>query len=84
MFGPCKVCAEKDKRVSSLESEIAFLRNLARPSVNNNHISAIEYEADGVVSGMTDQIELQTHSQLREEEDELVIAERDAILNGTY
>jgi hypothetical protein len=47
-------------------------------------LSAIEYEADGVMGGQTDQIELQSHSQLREEEDQAVLDERDAILNGSY
>lgn len=84
MFGPCKVCAEKDKRVSSLESEIAFLRNLVRPPVNNSRISSLEYEADGVVSGVTDQIEIQTYQQASADEDQAILEERNAILSGNY
>lgn len=85
MFGgPCKVCAEKDKRSASLEAEIAFLRQLVRPAVNNNRISAMEYEADGVVSGHTDQIEIQTYQQASADEDAAILEERNAILSGTY
>lgn len=84
MFGPCKVCAEKDKRVVSLENEIAFLRTLVRPTINNDKLSVVEYEADGVVGGATDQIEIQTYQHASAEEDEAILAERNAILSGNY
>lgn len=79
----CKVCAEKDKRVATLESEVAFLRGLARPPVSNK-LTTVEYEADGVISANTDQIEFQPRAAALTEEEQAILEERDRILGGTY
>lgn len=83
MFGPCKVCMEKDKRTQTLQSEVDFLRKLVRPNVSNS-ITAVELEADGVMSGQTEQIVIQTHEEYDREEQARILAERDDLLNGTY
>jgi hypothetical protein len=93
MFGPCKVCAEKDKRVSSLEAEITFLRSLVRPDApkNAHRPTAEQLEADALFSGQTSQIYIDEQSRLIEDpsprlsaEEEAAVAERDAILSGSY
>jgi hypothetical protein len=93
VFGPCKVCAEKDKRVSSLETEIAFLRSLVRPDApkDANRITADQLEADALFSGQTNEIIIdeqsrqleRSHTQLSAE-DEAALIERDQILQGSY
>lgn len=93
MFGTCKVCAEKDKRVSSLEHEIAFLRNLVRPDApkNAHRATAEQLEADALFSGQTDEIIIdeesrqleRSHAQLSAE-DVAALIERDQILSGSY
>lgn len=83
MFGPCKVCSEKDKTLAVLRDEVAFLRKqIARPEVRNT--VSVEYEADGLLSGQQDQIEIQTRQEALSEEDAAILAERDAILSGNY
>jgi hypothetical protein len=89
----CKVCAEKDKRVSNLESEITFLRAFIRPNVPRHSLEnqAQDIEADAVLGGHTNQIVIDEKSQYIEtylprlsKEEEEIAAERDAVLNGTY
>jgi hypothetical protein len=83
MFGPCKVCLEKDKTLAVLRDEVTFLRKqIARPEIRN--AVSVEYEADGLLSGQQDQIEIQTRQEVLSEEDAAILAERDAILNGSY
>lgn len=93
MFGPCKVCAEKDKRVSSQETEIAFLRSLVRPDVpkDAHQVTADQLEADALFSGQTNEIIIdeesrqleRSHTQLSAE-DVAALIERDQILSGSY
>jgi len=93
MFGPCKVCAEKDKRSQALESEIAFLRTLVRPDApkNAHRVTADQLEADALFSGQTNEIIIdeesrhleRSHTQLSAE-DVAALIERDQILSGSY
>lgn len=80
----CKVCAEKDKRISSLEDQVAFLRTLTHPKVNNYVVPDNDLEANGVLDGTDRQIQIETFSdetlRLSEEEQR----ERQAILSGEY
>jgi hypothetical protein len=80
----CRVCAEKDKRVQVLESEITFLRNLVHKPVDNSTITENEMEADGIMSGQDRVIEIEPRAQYEAAEDEFVTAERQALLDGTY
>ena len=85
MFGPCKVCLEKDKTLSVLRDEVVFLRKqIARPEFSSSYVLGQELEADGIISGTTDQIEIQTHKQVLTDEQRAELAERDAILSGEY
>lgn len=93
MFGPCKVCAEKERRVLALESEIAFLRTLVRPDVpkNSHRPTAEQLEADALFSGQTHEVIIDEQSRFIEDplprlsaEEQAAAAERDAILSGTY
>ncbi len=93
MFGPCKVCAEKDKAVVLLTAEIAFLRQLVRPDVPKNaHRPSVEQlEADAVISGHDTEIFIDAKSQFIEnslprltQEELEAVEERDRILSGTY
>lgn len=89
----CRVCVEKDKRVSTLESEISFLRAIVHPPVPNHSLEneAQLIEADAVIGGHSTQIQISEKSQfldsylprLSKEEQDAAI-ERDALLNGSY
>ena len=93
MFGPCRVCQEKDKRSQSLEAEIAFLRQLVRPDApkNAHRVTADQLEADALFSGQTNEIIIdeesrhieRSHTQLSSE-DVAALIERDQILSGSY
>lgn len=80
----CKVCAEKDKRVQVLESEVAFLRNLVHKPVDNSIVTENEMEADGIMSGQDRVIEIEPRAHYEAAEDEFITAERQALLDGTY
>ncbi len=84
MFGPCKVCAEKDKRISSLEDQVAFLRALARPPVNNFIIPDNNLEANGMLDATDQQIQIQTYADATLKLSEEELRERQAILDGSY
>ena len=80
----CKVCAEKEKRVSDLLSEIDFLRNLVRPSAPTDYtkLPTVSLEADAIISVADHQIEnLSPEERLRQEE---IASEASRVLNGTY
>ena len=80
----CKVCVEKDKRISSLEEQISFLRTLAHPPVNNRSIPDSVVEANGLLDAYDQQIQIESYADetLRLSEEEL--RERQAILDGSY
>lgn len=84
MFGKCRVCAEKDKRLASLEEQVAFLRSLVHPHVDNSAIPEVNHEANQVLDQIDQPIQIQSYASavitLSEEE----LAERDAILSGNY
>lgn len=93
MFGPCRVCAEKERTVTLLNAEIAFLRTLVRPDVpkNAHRVTATDLEADALFSGQTNEIIIDEQSRVVERshthisaEDEAALIERDQILAGSY
>lgn len=84
MFFTCKVCAEKDKRIASLEEQIAFLRNLAHPQVDNKTIPDHNHEANGVLDALDRPIEIETHKEVVDNLTEEERRERDALLDGSY
>jgi hypothetical protein len=75
----CKVCEEKDKRISDLHKQIEFLKQLASPS---SQIPLINYEANNVLNGAgNDEPELTAEEQVQLQKEK---EERDALLSGNY
>lgn len=90
MFGACKVCAEKEKRIAVLEAQIAFLRDLARPAIPqlSRRSESQMLEADAIMDGKTEQMFIE-HSILNPmsaltAEEAAAAEERDMILSGNY
>lgn len=54
MFGKCKVCAEKDKRIADLRAEIESLRTLVFPAVAKKSVSLVDLERDKLLSANSD------------------------------
>lgn len=75
MFGKCKACEEKDKRIADLKSQIDFLQLLSQPQEKIEN-KTVHLEANAILSGHQEQI--------ISYEDEEVIAERERILSGNY
>ncbi len=84
MFGDCKVCKEKDKRISDLITQIEFLKDLAHTPINNKSIPDNTLEADAVISGHQESIEIQTFEKEQAAEAERILLERQALLDGNY
>lgn len=80
----CRVCAEKDKRISSLEDQVAFLRDLTRPKVNNHIIPDNNLEANGVLDALDRPIEIETYAEETQRLSEEELRERAALLGGSY
>jgi hypothetical protein len=74
----CRVCAEKDKRIASLEEQVTFLRGFLRPKqeVKFDPLPVVELEADSVLAGHDEQIDPKRQAEID--------AEAAAILAGTY
>lgn len=83
MFGPCKVCAEKDKRIDDLKEQIQALKLIITPSTKVSHY---EVEQDILLSGggeeerpkpISDEAKTKADEQLR-----LIQLEESMILSG--
>jgi len=70
----CKVCEEKDKRLNDLKDEVKYLRSLLRSPVDMRASATANLEANAILNGVSEQIEVP----------EEVLAERAALLDGTY
>ncbi len=83
MFWACKCCKEKDGRIDDLREQVSFLRDLARrPETSNKTIPSVTFEADAVLSGQQNIVELnEGESGIAINDDDL---ERDRLLSGTY
>ena len=75
----CKICLEKNKRIEDLKEQIELLKKLAFP--NNNNANAINVEANSIMHGSNDIIDL-TPEELARQQD--IIQEQNALLYGTY
>jgi hypothetical protein len=73
------VCVAKDAHITSLQAEIEMLRRLALPT--NNTLPIIEFEADAVMSGSQEQINLDEIDTKQHEE---IAAEAARLLSGSY
>ena len=92
MFGTNKVIKQLEERlkmqsqlyearISDLMARISDLREVAIPKNTAYSIPLVQQEADAIMSGKDEVIEL-TESQLAEQDAE--ISERDRLLSGTY
>lgn len=88
MFGKCRVCAEKDKqigdkdsRIADLKAQIEDLRSLVLPKNTPGVIPLVSLEADAIMSGKDEAIEIPDAQ--RAELDEIQ-SEATRILSGTY
>lgn len=83
MFGKCKACERQEVTIALLREEINFLRGLVHsPQQINQKIQATHVEADAIMSGHTDVIELKDTDPGAEDPE--VESERDRLLSGTY
>lgn len=82
----CKVCAEKDRRISDLNKQIEFLKRLSQPGIALPILEReIDYAMDG--AGREELPAIPSEPELTPEEQEKrdrIDRERDAILSGNY
>ncbi len=81
MFGTKALIAQYEARIADLKAEIGALRTLVLPSSRPYHIPVGQLEADAVLSGTQDILQL-TPEQSQEQDE--ILAERDRILSGQY
>jgi len=78
----CKACECRQKTITVLEEQNEFLRSMLQPKPANelNNI-----EADAMLSGHSEVIEIKTTSeQVEEAEISEELRERDLLLSGSY
>lgn len=83
MFFKCKVCEEKDKRISELKDNIKYLQNMLNPQASN----MVNVEANKMLDGSSlpvVEVELSSSSEDKIKEDEKILREANAILTGEY
>lgn len=77
----CRVCEEKDKRVSDLKEQIEYLRNLLNPPTKKlEYVEPVNLQQDMILEG-GGQEEIDPLNNIESPE---VLAERAAMLSGTY
>lgn len=93
MFGPCLVCAEKEKRIEELCSEkdkrildlkeqIEYLRKVLNPPTPEYKVPhQVDLQEDMILDGGGKE---ETDPQVEPSESPEVLAERAAMLSGTY
>lgn len=85
MFGPCKVCAEKDKRILNLEDQILYFKSVLHPEPKTKKY---EMETDFIMDGGgREQLATPISQEAQAKMDEQLQAiqdEQDKILSGTY
>lgn len=79
----CKVCAEKDQRISDLKAQITHLQQLVTPTNSPDKIPALSLESDAILSGQQHVIRID-EAEVPKDEADAVIAERDRILSANY
>lgn len=79
---PCTTCAEKDQRITDLKEQITYLRSVLHPApIRFHHEPPQAYQEDMILDGGGKE-----ETRLPEDEQETpeVLAERAAMLGGTY
>lgn len=81
MFGPCKICKEKDARIYDLKSQLETLRKLVFTPTSASSIPVLSLEADRILSGSDESTSL-TKAQIEEMNE--IESERSRLLSGTF
>jgi len=81
MFGPCKICIEKEKRIEELKEEVEFLRAMLLPNSNGK---IVNLEANNILSGSQAMIDIPEYGNDKIREQEEINREAERIMNGTY
>ncbi len=79
MFGKCKVCAEKDRRIHDLKAQGEMLYRMANPSAITGNLPVVSVEANTVMDGSHDA----SASEAAKEQEEIA-AEANRLLSGNY
>lgn len=82
MFGPCKVCAEKDLRIADLKKEIEFLKMLVSPTQSS--LPVLSMEENIILGGAGTEEIIPPITPEEFEKAERLERERDAVLSGNY
>ena len=78
----CKVCLEKEKRIDELKEQIAYFKNVLHPKDTHvRYIPPQNLEEDVLLAGGVQEEVTPPQDQLDTPE---VLAEREAMLSGTY
>lgn len=78
----CKVCIEKEKRISELKEQIAYFKEVLHPKDTAvRYIPSQSIEEDVILSGGGQEEVVLPQDQIESPE---VLAEREAMLSGTY
>jgi hypothetical protein len=81
MWGRCRVCAEKDKRISDLHDLCARLFAVVSPPQASHRVPVVQIEADALLSGRDEQVDVSPDQRA---EWDAIRAEANSILSGTY
>ncbi len=78
----CKVCKEKEKRIDELKEQISYFKNVLHPKDTRvTYIPPQNLEEDALLSGGLQEESVLPQDQIESPE---VLAEREAMLSGTY
>ncbi len=79
----CKCCPEKENRIADLKEQISYLRNVLHPKdVRPAYVAPRDLEEDVLMSGGGQEEVSQTPQENLDTPE--VLAEREAMLSGTY
>jgi len=77
----CKVCAEKELRISELKEQIAYFKSLLAPAPR---VNKYELETDNLLNGGAAELIDDVHTEEEQQKADLIQLEHDRILAGTY
>lgn len=75
----CKACQQRDRHIAALEAQVAFLKDMVAPPAST---PLIALEADAVLSGNQEVIEIPDAVELSQAEEEA--SERARILSANF
>jgi hypothetical protein len=81
VFGGCRVCLEKEKRIADLQQELAFMRSMVSPPIDNSSVPFEELEANLVMDGQQDVITIDRDFELSREVDRIFSGNYDEQIN---